>query len=203
MVQQLNQQTTNLRELTRNRQWRGEIFNLLRMYGFSYAANRPIRQTLPNLAQYLTERKFQGIENSEEMTGLVDKALTANPKVFRREEENGIVAFVTTKSGVASVVPTGQVDHHSFRTRLYADAKPVVTPTPAEQAAQQQASNRAAEANPLQLPTAAPLPLPTAAAVTRPTAPGVAPTVPAKAAPPSRTHRCAQETRNSGCTCCR
>ncbi len=183
MVQQLNQQTIEFEGTDQEQAVAGEIFNLMRMFGFSYAANRPIRQTLPNLVQYLSEHKFQGIENAEEMTGLVDKALTASPKVFRREEENGIVAFVTTKVGIAAVIPSEQVDHHSFRTRLYADAKPVVTPTPAEQAAQQQASNRAAEANPLQLPTAAPLPLPTAASAARPVAATVAPTTPAKAAP--------------------
>lgn len=183
MVQQLNQQTIEFEGTDQEQAVADEIFNLMRMYGFSYADNRPIRQTLTNLAQYLSERKFQGIEKVQEMTGLVDKALTANLKVFRREEENDTVAFVTTKSGVAPALPTGQVDHHSFRTRLYADAKPVVTPTPAEQAAQQQASNRAAEANPLQLPTAAPLPLSTAAPTARPTAASIAPTLPAKAAP--------------------
>jgi hypothetical protein len=153
MVQQLNQ-SLQFEGSAEEQALAGEIWNLLRMQGFSYAAKRPIRQTLTNLAQYMAERKYQGIETAEELAPLIDQALSANPKIFGREENEEIITFATTKEGV-SPNTVSVVDHHSFRTRLYEGARAVEIVTPEEQAAAQQAAADYAAVNRLQLPVAA------------------------------------------------
>lgn len=153
MVQQLNQDQTTEPQMTPEQQeLANTILKLMQYQGRIYANNRPIRQTLKNLAEYLAGEKYQGIEDPTELSTLVDQALSASPKVFLREEEDGEVVFKTTKKGVAPELETGnKINPHSFRNRLYEGARPVAEPTPDELASR----SRAGESHPTNLPKAA------------------------------------------------
>src|SRR5437763_97355 len=63
-----------------------QVWNLMRMRGFSYAMNRPISLTLEQLADDFASQKYQGLEKPEEVAPLLDRALSASPAVFLREE---------------------------------------------------------------------------------------------------------------------
>lgn len=158
MVQQLNQ-TLEFEGTPEQQNLANEIWNLMRRQGMTYAASRPIRQTLTNLAQYLSESKYQGIEDPTELATLIDQALSANPKTFLREEENDQVSFKTTKRGVAPEPEVARPNPHSYRNRLFEGARPVSEPTADELALR----SRAGESNPVKLPTAAELPTTTTA----------------------------------------
>jgi hypothetical protein len=124
----------------------GQVWNLMRMRGFSYAVTRPITLTLEQLAEYYAGQKYQGQDNPAELAPLIDKALSASPVVFLREETatddateaedaaaaNSLITFKTTKSGKAPV--SENQDQHSFKTRLNQDAKPVTQETDEEAA---------------------------------------------------------------------
>jgi hypothetical protein len=125
-----------------------QVWNLMRMRGFSYAMTRPISLTLEQLAEYFAGQKYQGLEKPEEVAPLIDKALSSSPAVFLREEtplteeetdgveENQstipLVNYKTTKSGKAP--SSADMDQHSFKTRLFQDAKPVTPASEEEEA---------------------------------------------------------------------
>ena len=104
----------------------GQIFGLMRAQGVTMAVRSAIRQSLENLAQYFAEQKYKGLETPEAIAPLIDAALTANPAIFLREEsDDGEVVFKTTKVGIA---PPSKIvyDYHSFKTRLFEGAQPVL-----------------------------------------------------------------------------
>ncbi|HEX2915886.1 MAG TPA: hypothetical protein VH186_34310 [Chloroflexia bacterium] len=148
MVQQTNLPALELGGTPEEQELATQVWGLMRMRGFSFAMNRPISLSLDNLVQYYASQKYRGIENPEELAPIIDRALSASPAVFLREEttqeeppveEGGeptirtVVAFKTTKSGKAPV--NVEFDHHSFKTRLYQDARPVAPETEEEHAA--------------------------------------------------------------------
>jgi hypothetical protein len=147
------------------------VFSLMRSQGLTMGVRTPIRQTLQNLVQYLAEQKYNGLEELEALATLVDAALSANPAIFlREEEEEGQVTFKTTKLGVAPPAIPVPLDHHSFHTRLFEGARPVVPMTEEEIAA------KAAETASRQEGAVVSLPLPFAASEAKAT-PAPAPVV--------------------------
>jgi hypothetical protein len=107
-----------------------EIWALMSGQGFTMAKNTPIRQTLENLANYLAKKQNPGLDEdslptkSGELKETLDKALSASPAVFLREEtDDGEVSFKTTKQGSAPPATPVPLDHHSFKTRLYDAAR--------------------------------------------------------------------------------
>jgi hypothetical protein len=104
-----------------------EVFALMRMQGVTMSARANIRQSLENLAQFFAEEKYKGLDDIDALATIIDKALSANPAVFLREEnEEGQVTFKTTKLGIAPTPGPVVYDHHSFKTRLFEGAKAVV-----------------------------------------------------------------------------
>ncbi len=125
MVQQLNQPQLELGGTPEEQELAAQIWNLMRMQGFSYAAERPITQSLENLAAYMVSQKYKNLTEASEVTPLIDQALSASPAVFYREEaDDGSIFFKTTKRGKAAS-PSGPLDQHSFRTRLKQDVSAV------------------------------------------------------------------------------
>jgi hypothetical protein len=192
MTQQLNTPPLELGGTTEEKDLASQVWNLMRMRGFSYAANRPISLTLDNLAEYFASQKYKGLEKPEEVAPLIDKALAASPAVFLREEvqdeagsvpvdneatvvNKAVVTYKTTKSGKAPV--DVKIDHHSFQTRLFHGAQAVLPPTEEELAARI-ADQTAHPAPNINLPVAA-APAPVQPATTpRVTAPQPAATAP-------------------------
>lgn len=161
-----------------------QVWNLMRMRGFSYAMTRPISLTLEQLADYFAGQKYQGLDKPEEVAALLDRALSTSPAVFLREETPltdeetdgveetqstiGLVNYKTTKSGKAPV--SENMDQHSFKTRLYQDAKAV---TPASE--EEEASRAAPE---LPHHTSHAISLPVAATTVTPVQPAPVPVQP-------------------------
>ncbi len=170
MVQQINTPALELGGSTAEKDLANQVWNLMRARGSSYANNRPISLTLSMLADYYAGQKYKGHSKPEEVGPLIDKALSASPAVFSREETEvdvpqaddaeaattrKEVVFKTTKSGKAPVVEV--LDQHSFQTRLNQNAKPVLPPTEEELAARM--AELAHHPTPsLHLPVAAPQP---------------------------------------------
>ena len=128
---------------------------------------------------------------------MIDKALSASPTVFSREESEvevpqaddaeapttrTEVTFKTTKSGKSPVAEV--LDQHSFQTRLFQGAKAVEPPTDEELAARPAAEQPHHAGPSLHLPVAAPAPAipgatpPVAAVAVAPTTPKPAPAIP-------------------------
>jgi len=173
MVQQLYLPKLELGGTPEEQELAAQVWNLMRMQGFSYAMERPISQSLENLTTYLSEQKYKGLTQAEEIMPLLEKALSASPAVFYREEaDDGTVFFKTNKKGKAGS-PAGPLDQHSFKNRLKQDVQAVETPTAEELAAALEASalqavDRPALPSVVQVKPAVALPLPTAQ-VTTPT----------------------------------
>ena len=167
MVQQMNMPVLELGGTAEEQALASQIWNLMRARGASYATSRPIVLTLSMLADFFAGQKYQGHDKPEEIAPLIERALSASPAVFNREESEVEVAqagdaegpttrrevtFKTTKSGKAPVEVV--LDQHSFKTRLYQDAQPVLPPTEEELAAR--AAEQARHPQPtLDLPIAA------------------------------------------------
>ncbi len=200
MTQQINMPPLELGGSAEEKALASQVWSLMRMRGFSYAASRPISITLDLLAEYYAEQKYKGLEKPEDLAPLLDKALSSSPAVFVREETQSeadaiptdgdavvvskpVITFKTTKTGKAPVDKI--IDQHSFQTRLYQDARPVA-PVSDEELAARSAEQSLHPTPSLSLPTAAaPAPPPMApkpAATTPPPAP-VATTPPAAVKP--------------------
>lgn len=97
-----------------------QIFQLMAMQGRFYAADAPIRQTLPNLADFFaTQRKADPYHVAAE----IDAALRENAGVFAREEQDGIVVYVTSRTGAYQ--PRQPDTKHMFRQRLHEPENPL------------------------------------------------------------------------------
>ncbi len=191
MVQQLSMPALDLGGSADEKALAQEVFNLARLRGFSYARSKPISLKLDDLAQYFAEQKYKGMEKPEEIAVLLDKALSASPVVFLREEvrpeaeiepedEAAVVVskpsvyFRTTKDGKIPV--KHELDYHSYHTRLFQGAMPVLPPTEEELAARaaEMVIHPSTNLN-LSLPVAAPPVAPKPAATLPPAPTPVAP----------------------------
>jgi hypothetical protein len=110
-----------------------EVWLALRMLGMNFADNAPIRQPLPALAGFFG--RHPALAGVADAASVIDQALSKNDAIFAREvTDDGVVAFVTTRSGRPPV--TAESDHrHTFRTRLTQPAPVPTIDRPAEPAA--------------------------------------------------------------------
>ncbi len=97
-----------------------EIFTLMVMQSAFFADNAPIRQTLTNLADFLSQ---QHERSSEEMAKAIDAALVQNSDIFTREEQESEVVYTTSRLG--KHVPRADNNSHMFRNRLYEPERPL------------------------------------------------------------------------------
>jgi hypothetical protein len=124
-----------------------EVWMLMRMRGISYAADRPISARLDQIVEFLVGRKYNGLEDADQIRELVESALGASSAVFERLEDEEtvpgddeaattrtVVSYRTTKAG-KSPAPPKDFDNHSFRFRLRQDVQDVTPETPDETAA--------------------------------------------------------------------
>jgi hypothetical protein len=97
-----------------------QIFRIMAGQGAMFAADAPIRQTLSNLAEFFAAQKKA---EREAVASEIDAALRANDAVFTRQEQDGEVIYVTTRSGAWR--PRDETDNHTFRQRLYEPENPL------------------------------------------------------------------------------
>lgn len=99
------------------------VFGLLAARGQFYPHGAPIRQSLERLVEFYSSHQALGLpSDGEELRGLLDRALSANPHVFAREETEEDLTFATTKDGEAPVERPEEVNTHTLRSRLYTAA---------------------------------------------------------------------------------
>jgi hypothetical protein len=82
--------TTSQRELA------ARLFGIFRIQGRFFSQQAPIRITLDQLAQFMASQE----PGESDWAKAIDAALSANSEVFAREEDDGIVTFVTTRQGL-------------------------------------------------------------------------------------------------------
>ncbi|MCL5960149.1 MAG: hypothetical protein M1358_12705 [Chloroflexi bacterium] len=102
------------------------VFTLMARQGAMFGLHSPIRQSLSNLTEFFLS---QGLgEDPGELSQAIDRALTENDSVFGREEVDGQVFFITSKSGrYAPPVEVPEDTSHTFKSRLWEPpAAPVV-----------------------------------------------------------------------------
>ncbi|WP_129626400.1 hypothetical protein [Candidatus Oscillochloris fontis] len=97
-----------------------EVFQLMTTQGALFAVDAPIRQSLDNLAEFLSG-KYRRDRN--EIAADIDAALTVNDQVFTREVTEQGVLFITSRQGM--YVPRSMVDTHSFKQRLHDPEHPL------------------------------------------------------------------------------
>lgn len=96
------------------------VFGVFRARGAFFSDSAPIRLSITQLVEFL-----DATEGPDNWSSKVDKALTASPDVFLREEADGDVFFTTTKQGKASVdVLTTDDEPNNLKTR-FATPEPV------------------------------------------------------------------------------
>lgn len=97
-----------------------EIFQIMRYQGTFCAPGAPIRQTLRNLAHFLSE-KYMSDPDTMEMQ--IDAALRENEQIFTREEVDDEVFYITSRLG--GYAPRREDVSHSFQNRLYEPENPL------------------------------------------------------------------------------
>ncbi len=97
-----------------------QIFQIMKAQGVFVADDAPIRQTLGNLADYLsTQRKADRAKVAAE----IDAALSTNDAVFGREQRGDDVSYVISRLG--SYRPRQDENTHMFKQRLYQPDNPL------------------------------------------------------------------------------
>jgi hypothetical protein len=97
-----------------------EVFSIMRLQGTFFAATAPIKQTLKNLATFFSEK-----QNTEScvMEKAIDLALCENYQIFKREEQEDDIIYITSRIGVYE--PVQEDVSHSFKQRLYEPEQPL------------------------------------------------------------------------------
>ncbi|HMO58842.1 MAG TPA: hypothetical protein PKA05_09730 [Roseiflexaceae bacterium] len=96
------------------------VFKVMVTQGAFFGVSAPIRQTLTNLADFFAgQRKAEPKSVAQE----IDAALQLNGEIFIREERDGEVFYITTRSGSPRNGP--KIDTHAFRQRLHDPENPL------------------------------------------------------------------------------
>ncbi len=104
------------------------VFELMVQQGMMYGADVPIRQSLHNLTDYFLQQKLRA--NREAVQELIEAALAKNEHIFAREERDGEVVYVTTRSGQPAQLPA----ESALPPRQLHRAPEDATPTPRRKA---------------------------------------------------------------------
>lgn len=105
---------------TEQQQLAQEIFQIMKFQGGFFGADAPIRQTLKNLADFLSE-KHRRDRMAMEME--IETAIQENTQVFQREEIDNEVFYITSRTGTYQTPPKDTL--HSFKQRFYEPEKPL------------------------------------------------------------------------------
>lgn len=97
-----------------------EVFQLMRLQGNCFAAHSAVRQTLANLADFLSN-KYQ--RDRDEVAQEIDAAIQQNDHIFLRQEADDEVIYSTSRSGTFHT--PAEDTRHSFRSRFYEPEKPL------------------------------------------------------------------------------
>jgi hypothetical protein len=97
-----------------------QVYKVMATQGAFFSVSTPIRQTLTNLADFFAGRRKS---DPSAVAKEIEAALKANDEVFIREERDGEVYYITTRSGTPHVGP--QPRSHAFRQRLHEPENPL------------------------------------------------------------------------------
>ena len=97
-----------------------EIYQLMTTQGALFAMDAPIKQSLDNLAEFLSQ---QSKRDRSLVAQEIDAALSENGELFARQEVEGSVLYVTSRIGVYR--PREAEVNHSFRQRLHDPENPL------------------------------------------------------------------------------
>lgn len=119
-----------------------DVFMAMRMLGANFGMSVPIRQPVSALVAYFGRQP--ALAGVDDPAVALDAALTANGAVFAREvSDDGVVAFVTTRSGRPPVDEAADLEH-TLKSRLTQPA-PVVDVAPRAPATLVEPPTRVAE----------------------------------------------------------
>ena len=96
------------------------IFEVMAGQGSLNARDALIRQSIDNLAAFFAEQDQLTVE---QIRPRIEKAITANPTIFAREERNDTIFVSTSRRGVSSARPIDK--RHTFAQRLYEPVRPL------------------------------------------------------------------------------
>ncbi|MEN9934350.1 MAG: hypothetical protein RLZZ387_929 [Chloroflexota bacterium] len=97
-----------------------QVYQIMSAQGRFFAADAPIRQTLSNLAEFFaSQRKADASGVARE----IEAALRENSTVFSREEVDGEVIYITSRTG--GYTPRQPDNKHMFRQRLHEPENPL------------------------------------------------------------------------------
>jgi hypothetical protein len=97
-----------------------EIFQMMIMQSTFFSADAPIKQTLSNLADFFARTRQR---DHDAMASEIDAALRENSQIFRREERDDEIVYVTSRLG--SYTPRREENSHMFKQRLYEPENPL------------------------------------------------------------------------------
>jgi hypothetical protein len=97
-----------------------EVFQIMSMQGAFFAADAPIRQTLANLADFLSRQRKR---DHDTMVQEIDAALSENTQVFEREQHDDEIIYATSRMG--AVQRSRDDDIHLLKDRLYEPENPL------------------------------------------------------------------------------
>ena len=97
-----------------------EIHGVMSAQGSFFGYDTPIRQTLTNLSDFFAGQRKA---NKASVVAEIESAVAVNDVVFRREERDGEVFYVTSRAGTPD--PQIYVRPHMFLQRLYEPEHPL------------------------------------------------------------------------------
>ena len=118
--------TLNLGGNKNQKELAGRLFRVFEAQGRFFSSSAPIRIRLAQLAEYMQQQEPDHADWSKE----INAALTASKNVYRREEQDGEVFFVTTRSGrLPGETPDNDLAHTLGKRFATPEPKRAIPPT--------------------------------------------------------------------------
>lgn len=118
--------TLDLGGTAKQKELAGRLFRVFEAHGRFFSSNAPIRISLTQLSEFMAAQEPDQADWSKEIT----TALTASKKVFLREEQDGEVFFVTTRSGTIPGDDSSDDQAHTLGKRFATpEPKRAIPPT--------------------------------------------------------------------------
>lgn len=97
-----------------------EVFRIMKAQGRFFAPHAPLTQTLSGLVEFLSQ-KYQ--RESTALASEIDMALQENEQVFRREEREDEIVYITSRTG--TYIPRDADTRHMLKQRFYEPENPL------------------------------------------------------------------------------
>lgn len=97
-----------------------EVFRIMKAQGRFFAPQAPLTQTLSGLVEFLSQ-KYQ--RESTALASEIDMALRENEQVFRREERENEIVYITSRTG--TYIPRDVDTRHMLKQRFYEPENPL------------------------------------------------------------------------------